>query len=211
MNDQEKHLQDLASIRSLMERSSRFISLSGLSGVFAGSFALIGAAAAYLYMDFGLQEFYYKKAYLPDGSLNTSFLIFFLVDALAVLVASLASGMFLTMRKARKKGQTIWDKVAMRMLINLMIPLGTGGVFCLILLHHHMVELMAPATLLFYGMALLNASKYTLNDIRYLGICEIILGLLASYYAGYGLLFWSIGFGVLHIIYGLSMYVKYER
>lgn len=211
MNEQEKHLQDLASIRSLMERSSRFISLSGLSGVFAGSYALIGAALAYFYLDFGIQEYYYKKAYLPDGSLNTDFLTFFFLDGLFVLVASLVTGMLFTMRRARKKGQTIWDAVAMRMLINLLIPLGTGGIFCLILLHHHKVELLAPATLLFYGLALLNASKYTLNDIRYLGLSEIVLGLLASYFAGYGLLFWSIGFGVLHIIYGLSMYMKYER
>jgi hypothetical protein len=44
-----------------------------------------------------------------------------------------------------------------------------------------------------------------------LGICEIGLGLIASIYMGYGLLFWAVGFGVLHIIYGIVMYMKYER
>jgi hypothetical protein len=58
---------------------------------------------------------------------------------------------------------------------------------------------------------LINASKYTFNDIRYLGFCEIILGLGAAVYVGYGLYFWALGFGILHIIYGAMMYYKYER
>ena len=128
-----------------------------------------------------------------------------------VLVASIVVGLILTWRSAKKNGQTIWDATAKRMLINLMIPLVTGGFFCMILLIHGLIGLVAPVTLIFYGLALINGSKYTLDDIRYLGICEIILGLLASIFIGYGLLFWAIGFGVLHIVYGLLMYNKYER
>jgi hypothetical protein len=138
-------------------------------------------------------------------------LSFFLIDAMFVLVASIVVGLILTWRSAKKNGQTIWDATAKRMLINLMIPLVTGGFFCMILLMHGLIGLVAPVTLIFYGLALINGSKYTLDDIRYLGICEIILGLLASIFIGYGLLFWAIGFGVLHIVYGMLMYNKYER
>lgn len=212
MNKETDHLAQLQQIRALMERSSHFISLSGLSGVFAGVFALLGALAAYFYLGNNINMTSYFD-YPVNSSVepNKELLSFFVVDALFVLVASIIVGLLLTWRSAKKNGQTIWDATAKRMLINLMIPLVTGGFFCMILLMHGLIGLVAPSTLIFYGLALINGSKYTLNDIRYLGICEIILGLLAAIYIGYGLLFWAIGFGVLHIVYGLLMYNKYER
>ena len=212
MENQNDHLETLVEIRSLMERSSRFISLSGLSGVFAGIFALIGAAAAYVYFKMDISSnTYYEYARNSSGGINKDFYTFFFTDSICVLIASLIVGSYFTIRKAKKKNQAIWDNTAKRLLINILIPLATGGIFSLILLYHGLVGLVAPATLVFYGLALLNASKYTLNDIRYLGICEIILGLLASIYIGYGLIFWAIGFGVLHIVYGIVMYYKYEK
>jgi len=212
MDNQTDPLKTLSEIRSIMERSSRFISLSGLSGVFAGIFALLGALAAYVYLNLNITTpGYYEYAHNAGGEPNADFYKFFFTDAVLVLLASLAFGIILTMRKAKLKGQTIWDATAKRLIINLLIPLISGGIFCLILLSHGLIGLVAPATLIFYGLALLNASKYTLDDIRFLGIFEIILGLIASVYIGYGLLFWAFGFGILHIIYGIVMYYKYER
>lgn len=212
MNKETDHLSQLNEIRALMERSSRFISLSGLSGVFAGVFALIGATAAYIKMGnhFNMSTYY---EYPVSSSLedNLQVLEFFVLDALLVLAASIVVGLLLTWRSAKKNGQTIWDNTAKRLLINLMIPLVTGGLFCIVLLMHGLIGLVAASTLIFYGLALINASKYTFNDIRYLGICEIILGLLATVFIGYGLIFWAIGFGLLHIVYGILMYNKYER
>ena len=92
-----------------------------------------------------------------------------------------------------------------------MIPLTAGGIFIVILLMRGFYDIVAPASLLFYGLALINASKYTLSDVRYLGMCEVVLGLMAAFFAGYGLIFWAMGFGVLHVFYGVSMYIKYER
>jgi hypothetical protein len=207
-----EHLEALTEIRSMMERSSRFISLSGLSGVFAGIYALIGAGAAYCYLHLGFSSSnYYEYAYSSDGSSKKDFFTFFFTDAGLVLFASILTGYILTSRKAKKAGQKIVDKTALRLAINLFIPLIAGGVFCLSLLSHKQVGLIAPCMLLFYGLALINASKYTLDDIRYLGLCQVGLGLLSSYFIGYGLLFWALGFGVLHIVYGISMYNKYER
>lgn len=212
MNKEKDHLAQLQEIRSLMERSSRFISLSGLSGVFAGVFALLGALAAYMKLGNNLNiSTYYEYPVSSSIESNQHVLTFFIVDAILVLAASLTVGVLLTWRSSKKNGQTIWDATAKRMLINLMIPLATGGLFCMILLMHGLIGLVAPATLIFYGLALINASKYTLNDIRYLGICEIVLGLLAAVFIGFGLVFWAVGFGVLHIVYGLLMYNKYER
>ncbi len=197
---------DLKDIRNLMERSSRFISLSGLAGVFAGLYALIGAWLAH--------QFYLSKIngssdrVYPSESDSVTPLI---LIALAVLILSVITAIFLTTRNARKKNQKIWDKRSQRMLWNLAIPLVAGGILVLILLYQDTHYLIAPAMLIFYGLALINGSHYTFNDIRYLGYCEIALGLLASWYYGNGLMFWSIGFGVLHIVYGAMMYWKYER
>lgn len=204
MKKEKEHLQTLSEIRSMMERSSRFISLSGLSGIFAGIFALVGAYMASLKLMSTFDNLRYENN-IEDT------IVYLIVDALIVLIASFSVGVLLTVRNSKKKGIKIWDATAKRLLINLMIPLATGGIFCSVLLYHGVIEIVAPATLIFYGLALINASKYTFNDIRYLGFCEIILGLTASLYIGFGLLFWAIGFGVLHIIYGAVMYFKYER
>jgi uncharacterized protein YjeT (DUF2065 family) len=143
--------------------------------------------------------------------MNASFYIFLFTDAFLVLFASIIVAISLSMRKARTKGVKIWDSAAKRLLINMFIPLCAGGVFCLILIYHGLIGFVAPATLIFYGLALINASKYTLNDIRYLGLTEVGIGLLAAIWIGYGLLFWAIGFGIIHILYGAAMYYKYER
>lgn len=212
MNQQEKQLETLTEIRSLMERSSRFISLSGLSGIFAGIFALLGAAAVAFKYGFTFDSMsYYNIAELETRETNISFFIFFGIVALFMIVASLSVGYYFTSRKAKKNGLTVWDSSAKRLLINLFIPLVSGGLFCAILIYHELLPLVVPSTLLFYGLALLNASKYTLNDIRFLGICEIVLGLISAVFVKYGLLTWTIGFGLLHIIYGTAMYFKYER
>lgn len=197
---------DLKDIKELMERSSRFISLSGLSGVFAGVYALIGAWVATVYVLPARQEYD-----LPGNTENLEKLPLIVMIAALVLILSIATAIFFTTKNARKKNQKIWDKRSQRMLSNLALPLVTGGLFLLILLAQGILYLIAPAMLIFYGLALINGSKYTLNDIRYLGYLEIILGLLATWFYGNGLLFWSIGFGVLHIIYGAVMYWKYER
>lgn len=209
MNATEDQLKALSDMRDLMNRSSRFLSLSGLSGVFAGVFALVGAGAAWLYL--------YSDAitdYLPAvrSTLTVErFYIFFFVDAGLVLFFSLLAGWYFSNRRAKKAGVPLLDETALRLLANLFIPLATGGLFCLALLYYGIIGLIAPATLIFYGLALLNASKYTVKDIRFLGICQIVLGLISTMFIFHGLVFWALGFGVLHIVYGMVLYYKYER
>jgi len=207
-----QHLETLSEIRSLMERSSRFISLSGLSGVVAGIAALLGAAMVYLYL--GVSPFeqdrpYYAMATEVDRW-GIDYLTFFILDAIGVILLAVGFGIFFTTRKAKRKGQKVWDALTRRLLISLAIPLIAGGFFCLALLKYDHVGLVAPAMLIFYGLALVNASKYTLHNVQYLGLCEIVLGIIASFWLGYGLEAWAVGFGFLHIIYGVWMYYKYE-
>ncbi|MCB0497394.1 MAG: hypothetical protein KDC79_14730 [Cyclobacteriaceae bacterium] len=202
--NQEKYKDDLKDIKDMMSRSSRFISLSGLSGVSAGIVALIGAYAA--------NKVVYSKQ-IVDGYRNillTHEMVYELIGiALVTLVVALTLGIFFTTRKAKKNKQKLWDTQTQRLLINLLIPLVAGGLLCLILLFKGFIGLVAPLTLIFFGLALVNASKYTLTEIRSLGIAEIFLGLLATQFIGQGLLFWAIGFGVLNIAYGIIMQMRY--
>ncbi|MDX2001544.1 MAG: hypothetical protein SFW35_03880 [Chitinophagales bacterium] len=209
--EQRDHLQDLSEIRNLMQRSSRFISLSGLSGISVGICALIGAAVAYWFVDGNVNEYYVAGQLFSRGGANYPLLTFIAIDGALILFSAIAFGIFFTTRKARKDGLKVWDLSSQRLLINLAIPLVAGGLLCLIMLYHGTIGYVPPMTLLFYGMALINASKYTLNDIRYLGLLEILLGLLSAVFLGYGFYFWVLGFGILHIVYGTVMYFKYER
>jgi hypothetical protein len=104
----------------------------------------------------------------------------------------------------------IWGGSARRLLWNTAIPLLAGGVLVIRLAYLDMGGLLAPVCLLFYGLALVNGSKYTLGEIRYLGYAQIVLGAVNCWMPGYGLYFWAVGFGVLHIVYGIWMWARYE-
>jgi hypothetical protein len=201
----EKYIEDLKEIKDIMNRSSRFVSLSGLSGIVAGITALVGAYLVFRIVYSG--QLYTSFLYVKVSPENTAKLI---VIALSTLFIAIGSVIFLTTRETKKRNQKIWDSQTKRLLINLFIPLSTGGIFCLMLLDKGLIGLIAPMTLIFYGLGLVNASKYTLNEIRSLGLLEIVLGLIGTYFLGYGLLFWAIGFGVLHIVYGIIMHLKYK-
>jgi hypothetical protein len=202
--DKQKYIEDLKDIKQMMNRSSKFISLSGISGITAGILAIIGAYLAY-------QTIYSNQDYLVyrQASLNIENILILLLIASSTLILSIGSGIFLTTRKARKNNQKLWDTQTKSLLINLFIPLFTGGLLCLILLSKGYIGIIAPLTLIFYGLALVNASKYTLEEIRSLGLIEIALGLFGIYFIGYGLIIWTIGFGILHIIYGVIMHIRY--
>lgn len=214
MNQEKDYLQDLTEIRSMMEKSTRFISLSGLSGVFIGIVALIGAGIAnWLIEDFKTQFFAHPRDgfLIKKGSILEILEINLFILACIVLVLALLGGYYFTSKKAKRLEQKIWTKSTRQLLINVFIPLVAGGIFCMAMYYHGIIGFIAPGMLIFYGLALVNSSKYTLNDIRYLGICEIVLGLAAMFFIGYGLYFWAFGFGVLHIVYGISMHYKYDR
>lgn len=209
MTKSEEQLDALKDIREMMNRSSRFISLSGLSGVFAGVIALIGAYFANDEIDKFVNGRGYT--YSVEGEMDLEYNLLKL--AFIVLFISLAGGILFTYRKSQRNNLPIWDKTSKSLLFNLFVPLAAGGLFIIALLlnHPNTYSIIAPSCLIFYGLALINASKYTYSDIRYLGFLEVILGLICMFNIGYGLIFWAIGFGVLHIIYGLVMYFKYER
>lgn len=209
MSEQNQHLETLQDIRQMMQRSSRFISLSGLSGIAAGFWALIGAYFAYDW----ITEFYnnYNRNGNFSGPEFEQLKLNLFLLAVAVLGLALLSAFYFTWRRTRQTKTTLWNHTSRQLTINTMIPLAAGGLFLIAMLQHNEWRFVAPGSLIFYGIALVNGSKYTLSDIKYLGISEIILGLVATQFIGQGLYFWAIGFGLLHIFYGFIMWWKNER
>lgn len=209
---ENEHLEQIGHIKKMMEENSKFLSLSGLSGVFAGMIALVGAFFAYgIMQNYKIDPFanqMYERISVKDLTAMTMELS---ILAIVVLLLALFGGLLFTFLKTKKSGTKLWNSSSRRLLINLFIPLFTGGVVCFAFIFHGNSVYVAPATLIFYGLALLNASKYTYRDIRYLAICQMLLGLLAMFFLGYGFMFWIVGFGFLHIFYGVIMYVKYDR
>lgn len=196
------YLKDISEIKNLMNKSSRFISLSGLSGILAGVYALIGAAVAYwLVMNHS-----YGTLLLDGWVFKTCLLVLALVAFFSV-----ATAILLTTRKAKKNNEKVWDGTSRRLILNFLIPLITGGLYILIILAQQKYGQAGALMLIFYGLALVNASKYSIGDIRYLGFIEIILGLICALFPGYGFWLWVLGFGILHIIYGTIMYIKHDK
>lgn len=210
MDNKNSYLEDLKVIRKVMEDSSRFLSLSGISGIFAGIVALIGAAVAYFIILKG-GTIRYDENFRSISIKETDVLsLQLMADGLVVLVLAIGASLFFSIRKAKKTGARIWTSVSKRMLVNLLIPLFTGGVIIFALLVQRQGWLIVPSMLLFYGLALVNAGKFTFSEVFYLGLSEILTGLLAAFIPDYGILFWAFGFGILHITYGLIMFRRYE-
>ncbi|WP_339916974.1 hypothetical protein [Yeosuana marina] len=200
--ESKDYLKDLSEIKDLMNKSSRFISLSGLSGILAGTYALIGAAIAYW-----LVTNYSYGTLILDGKIFRLVML----DLCLVAFLSIITGIILTTRKAKKNNTKMWDATSKRLVINFLIPLVAGGLYILIILSNGKYGQTGSLMLIFYGLALVNASKYSIGDIRYLGYIEIILGLIATLFPGYGFWLWVLGFGVMHIVYGTWMHFKYDK
>lgn len=209
--ENEKYLQDLSEIKNMMSRSSRFISLSGLAGVFAGCYAIIGAVIAQMLLAENGSVYNDTYESLSTVTISSDLTLKLFLIAVSVLILAIGTAIFLTTRKARKNGQKIWDNTSKRLVINFFAPLAAGGVFCLVLLQYGLVGLIAPCMLIFYGLALIHASKYTFADLKSLGYANLVLGLIATQFMGYGIYFWAVGFGIFHIIYGIWMHNKYDR
>jgi hypothetical protein len=208
-------LAQLTEIRAIMERSSRFLSLSGLSGVGAGVVALLGSAAGHFYLHSQYPNEYgdagYSHLVTSTAAERQAALPFLLLLAGGMIGLALLVAFFFTRRRTHSSGQSLWSGPARRVAVALAVPLVAGGLFCLRLYLGGDAGMVVPGLLLFYGLALLNASKYTLDEIRWLGLTQLGLGLLAMLQPGWGLVYFALGFGLGHIGYGLLMYNRYER
>lgn len=208
MEQQQDYIRDISDIRSMMERSTKFLSLAGWAGIMAGIYALIGAYTAYYYFNFNPDAIVYST-YSEPGKMDVLLKVTLL--ACIILILSVSTAIYLSQRKASKRNEKLWNATSKRLLINMSVPLFAGGIFSIILISKGLIGLLAPVTLLFYGLSLYLASKFTFDDIKILGLLNISLGLLSSYFTNYGVVCWAIGFGLGHVAYGIYVHYKYEK
>ncbi len=206
MNEHNEFISQLQEIKSMMERSSRFISLSGWSGICAGVCALVGAWFANNRI-----ESYYENEYAMHNSTPANLFIYLITLAGIVFVCAFLSAFLFTYKKSKQDAIPVWGTTARRLLWNTMLPMLIGGIFILQLMKEDQYQFVSSACLLFYGLGLVNGSKYTLGEVRYLGYTELLLGIINLFFVRHGLLFWTLGFGFCHIFYGFAMWWKYER
>ncbi|SEF46906.1 hypothetical protein [Algoriphagus boritolerans] len=203
----KKPEQELAEIKSMMERSTRFLSLSGLAGILAGIYAFVGAGIAWYWIYFPNTDYGKDSSPIKSDALQVNLL----AVALVILVLAIGTAYLLSQQKSQRNSHQFWSPASKRFLFALFIPVISGGLFSFALIHESAYNLIAPATLVFYGLGLINASHFTLGEIKNLGIGQLLLGLIAAFFPDFGLVCWALGFGVLHVIYGSMMYYRYDR
>ena len=201
----EEYFNDLHQIRTMMERSTKFLSLAGWSGIVAG---VLGLAAGVLVMQLSGRT---GSNALLAADFSLPLAQQFLAVAAITLLTAVVAVLWFSLRKAHKLGQSVWNAAARRLLVNMAIPLTVGGILVFILIFHGATGLVPGAMLMFYGAAMLNAGNFTFGEIRYMGIAEMGLGLLAAAFTQWSLLFWVVGFGALHIVYGIYLHLRYEK
>jgi hypothetical protein len=210
MENKIDYSDDIKTIKKIMEESSRFLSLSGLSGLFAGLLAILGGSIAQ-FVIFGSKSFFFDENLSSLSVQETSSLkIKLMTDAVLVLFFALAGSLYFSYRQARRKGQKIWTPVSRRLLLSLIIPLIAGAFFIMIFYLESQWQLIVPAMLIFYGLALISAGKFTYSEVFYLGLAELLTGFSAAIFQGSAIFFWILGFGFFNLAYGLIMYRKYE-
>lgn len=206
--EQQDYFRDIADIRSMMERTTKFLSLSGWAGVMAGIYALAGAYIAYRVLEFNPDAVNY--AYVSQAGLSGG-LVKLIALGLLILILAIGTAIYFSKQKANQRNEKIWNATSRRLISNMAVPLVTGGLLILIFISKGLLGLIAPMTLLFYGISLYLAGRFTYAEIKAMGLIQIILGLLAAYFIEYSILLWTLGFGVLHIIYGGYLHFKYEK
>lgn len=208
MKEEQDYIRDIAQIRSMMERSSKFLSISGLAGIIVGLYALAGAYIAHNVLGFNPDAIQYGSE--ASGSLSPD-LVKVIYLAVLILVLAMGTTVFLTYQKTIKRHEALWNPSSRRVLVNMAVPFVAGAVLIMVLISKGLLGLIAPLSLLFYGLALFNTSKFTYDEVRVLGLVEIGLGLISSYFVEFGLICWALGFGVAHVIYGIYMHYRYEK
>lgn len=203
MTKRKDYSKDISEIRSMMERSSKFLALSGWAGIMAGIIALAGSYYAVYIIGFNPGE---VSPHLPEGTLYN-----ITVTAFLVFMLALSASVMFSRGRAKRKGEKIWNAASKQLLIQMAVPLVTGGILITISILKGLIGLAAPISLIFYGLSLFNAGKHTVSEVQYLGFVQILFGLAGVTFIHLGMIFWAGGFGAAHIAYGLYMYIRYER
>lgn len=199
----KNYLEDISQIKNLMAESSKFLVFTtGLSGFFSGLFAILGMIYIYVLADGDVNDI----EQLTVNYRSTVAVVLIIILALSTLVT-----VIFTRRNAKSQGQNPWNPIAKKMVFNFYTVGVLGAVYLLILFFQEKYDTIVELMLVFYGMALLNGSKYTFDQVKLLAYIQIALGLACSFFDSYDFWFWVAGFGLVNLIYGGIMYFGYGK
>lgn len=204
---EHNYIQQISDIKKIISERTKFNALSGVSGILAGTYALVGAFVAKQIIDRSEMMVYdnFTGRYFHQDVVKLYFI------AAIVLIASISTGIYFSYIKAKKAGELLLNKVAVKIIRNFSIFLLTAFIVLLAVYAKNYFSMMAPLCLIFYGLALINVSSFIASEVYGLGLCIVVIGVFALFFPGNGLLFWSLGFGLMHIIYGTLMWYRYDR
>src|SRR5271156_2059440 len=144
--NKEVSLETLQEIRSIMDRSARFITLSGWSGIWAGSTALVGA-----YIGYGwLKNPQIRYAGLTsEGTFDyfDPFINRLILLAIGVFIVAISGGVYFTYQKTKAHGSKLWNNASRQLMLQLFYPLFAGGVFSVTFIYYGCSMFVAPACL----------------------------------------------------------------
>ena len=196
------YLKDISEIKNMMNKSSRFNSLSGISGIATGIYAIIGSLIGYQYV---------TKNNIEISNLDRFHFSLLFADLVLIIFLSLITSLIITRRKVKVDGISSGSILTKKMLSNFLIILIPSTIYVLILILNHDFVGAGSLMLFFYGASLINASHNTLEEIKTLGLIEIVLGILIILIPAFAFWIWLIGAGIIHVIFGLYMYFKHEN
>ncbi|MGI8961221.1 MAG: hypothetical protein ACR2IV_15930 [Bryobacteraceae bacterium] len=178
---------NLRFIRDTMERAASFTAVPGWGGVVIG-FTALGAGA----VAFGRS---------PHGQ----FFVWFSEALLALAIAGLALRI-----KSKRLALSLQSRPARRALLSFMPPLLAGAILTVVLYRLQIFGVTPGLWLLLYGAAVVTGGAFSVRIVPVMGLCFMLLGAISLFaQPQWSNLFLTLGFGGLHIAFGIVIARRY--
>jgi hypothetical protein len=170
-----------------MERGTIYKNISSASAVAAGLVTLAGCAVR-------------RAGVLPFDDKWS-----FFVTWGSVFAVALAAIVYFTAAQARRNGEPLWSRSARTVVLSILPAFFAAVVLSHVMFHRGLRDLLPGTWMLLYGCGALAMSFFTPVAIRVLGIAFMVAGTIALLLPGHELLSMGLGFGGIHLTWGLAL------
>lgn len=180
--------ESLRFIHATMERAAGFSAVPGWGGVMMGLTALLAAGVAH----------------------PLRFTEMWLKVWLAAAVVATAIGLAAIVLKARRSGMPLAGPAGRKFALALSPAIGAGAILTFVLYRNGSIRDLPGCWLLLYGTAVTSGGALSVRVVPMLGLSLMALGVAAlAAPAVWGDAFLALGFGVLHIVFGIVIARRY--
>ncbi len=182
--------ENLRVIRQLMERSTKYSTFSGFSGILAGAASITGCLVT-------------RSLSQTDPA---AFRVAFLVTWSLVILFAIGADYLLTKRRAARVGKRVLSRLGKQMFLASAPGLGTGALLTLYFLRHNLLGDIYPVWMLCYGIAVCAVGLFSQREVSYLGAAFLLAGAATLLFCPtFGLPMMAVTFGAFHILYGIAV------